>query len=705
MYLENSKVFFGFSKNGSLIKIINKETNNVFIDKEDARSIELLIDKKTSDIWESRPYSLEAVRIDLSKINADIQKNTLDNGEELVITQIVTIDGINGDVKVSQRVLLEKDASLIKCNYEFVNNLEKGVLVSASILVDGLFEKAFKDEKDGSQIRSDIAFNYMMVGDNDMLTEKKLVSGYPIPCSVQFFTIYNQTDSFYFGYHDKLSTYKQFSFEKVGNVGMVVWPFISKGGTFVVDPVYMGCFNGDWHEGGDYYYDWLVEKSGKMRKYSNLAKNFKGMACFQAGSYPDIYHLKYVKDAPQKTVLAPADVRSRCINTDNVGTNITTFCEAGEYAMKNSYLDTSLFMGWHRGGFDTYYPDYEILDELGGKEGLRQCFEDMHNKGLKALIYTNIHLADTTGKWFNVVEENGKKKGENSAVLKGNGEFFYERYPHTTPNKYVAMCPKDINWQTKIIEVIEGVRALGADGAFFDQVMTNPAFLCYNKNHGHKTPATAFEEGYQEMLTKINEAYAKYGDDFEFCCEGIGDAYMNQIDIMGMLWFRKWGDARAPHLKPQVLRYCIPGIVLGMQSYGEIGDNLYAYAFCMFAPPMTYPYIYDLTRRWVKLNEKYPEIYLRGRFLDNLGITNLPENVRLGVCIADDKKSAMIHIFNANMNKTQFNIKIDKTKWKKNLINDKFKVVNAENGKKIKGKDGVYSFVMDGKGKLALLVK
>ncbi len=723
MLLENRKVSFEFNEFGTLVKLTNKRTGHYVTDKQGAKGVSLLVDKNTDDIWESRPYSEGAVNIDLSAITATLEKCVAEDGEELTVTHKAEIEGVGGTVDVVQKIVLETNADLLKWSIRFVNNLDAGVVVSATVLVDGfvdhdyalfwplqdgnLMEGALKSIANGSQIKHDVRYNYSaQFSENDSLSESRFSCTYPIPCSVQFLTLHNNEECFYFGYHDKMSTYKQFIFEKAGKAGMVVWPFIAKGESFYVDPLYVGCLEGDWHEGADVYYDWLVNESGKVRKMSPLAQKFKGMACFQAVSFPgEHYHLKYVEDAPAKTILAPSDVKSRCINTDCVGTNITTFEQAGQFAYENSGIDTTLFMGWHRGGFDVFYPDYEILDCLGGKEGLKKCIDDMHAKGLKALFYTNIHLADTTGKWYNIVDENGRLRGENSAVWKGNGDLYHERYAHTTNHLYTAMCPKDPEWQKQIVKVIESVRELGADGAFFDQVMTSPAYLCYNKAHGHRTPATAFEDGYQELLTKINDTYKKYGDDFVFSCEGIGDCYMNQIDIMGMLWFRKWGNAKAPYMRPEVLRYCIPAPVLGMQSYGEIGDNLYAYGFCMFAPPMTYPYIFDLTKRWVALCDKYPEVYHHGRFLEHLGVSGLPENTEYGVCISANKKSCMIHIFNSNMFAKDFDITINKAKWKDNLISDDFAVINAETGDRIDCREGICKFSLQGKGKIALLIR
>jgi hypothetical protein len=274
---------------------------------------------------------------------------------------------------------------------------------------------------------------------------------------------------------------------------------------------------------------------------------------------------------------------------------------------------------------------------------------------MKAIFYVNVHIADMESKWFNKKGYNSDKIGMDCAIKKPNGDVWFERYPGTSRQTFVAQCPITKEWSAAAVRAMRTVMELGADGIYFDELMTMPAMLCYDRSHGHKTPATAFNEGYRKFFTKVYKMIKKYRpNDFICGCEGVGDAYDDYIDIMCMHWWRKWGNPKFSYARPEILRYMMGRPMLGMQANGECGDNLAGYAFSIFSPLLEHPYVYPTAKRYHALFDKYPEIYRDGKFFDTVGITGLSsDTVRYGVMRSSDKKSAIIHLYNRAFHKIE----------------------------------------------------
>jgi hypothetical protein len=304
-----------------------------------------------------------------------------------------------------------------------------------------------------------------------------------------------------------------------------------------------------------------------------------------------------------------------------------------------------MLIGWMYNGHDTYYPEYNAIPDLGGDKALVAAIDQAHAAGASVTAYVN-------GRLNNIETETYKKFGKRWAVLGmaprlGVGTIdFYEL--HEDWNKqwerakrgegwYSVMCPSAKGWQDFIVgQVLHVVRDYHFDGVFLDQPGSYYAELCYNKTHGHTTPATAWGPGYLEIFRRIRAEARKINPEFTIYTEGMNDAYGEFLDYhtdKNPLW-----EPMRTHPEMETFvemwRYTVPAYVTSNgpngYTYPPSRDATYGdyYRFVMgirgigrsggrgAANPARDAVVSKIERLWTKGGE----FLFYGRFMDNVGL-------------------------------------------------------------------------------------
>jgi hypothetical protein len=202
------------------------------------------------------------------------------------------------------------------------------------------------------------------------------------------------------------------------------------------------------------------------------------------------------------------------------------------------------------------------------------------------------------------------------------------------------MCRKDAAFQDILLEAVERLVSAGIDGLWFDQVMEMPAYLCFDSSHGHLTPATASAEGYREIFSKIDDIFAKYNKtDYLLFAEGTTDAWIEYIDICGLMWGRLLYQA---NMSPNLTKYTIPAKFLGLSGYGT--DIPHAYAFLFGSPLVDAASVTD--QKIIEVYKQNPSIYFRGRYLDMKGLQLSHSGIKGSIILSDDLKAIGVQLFN-----------------------------------------------------------
>ena len=718
MILENKHMIMEFSDfDGQLLGVTNPKSGRRYFDATGNMGYVFKVDTGTSDLWESRPNNPTTIDVCSVGNEATIKLSSGKGGQTLTIRQSLKALDF-GYIDFKQEIFLPDGSADAQFNISFENKTS-GVVVSVRMLpIEGvigdeaslfwpmrygcLYRRVFEDRQQG---RHD-CFNRNPLDqfeDVRNASPERRIDPYPCPMFLQCYALDYGTECLYWGIHDKEVAYKEFVVERERRIFVNEYPFCEPGKSYSFAPVFLAVKEGDWHACADYYRSFLINESGLMRQRRPAGENIHAMSCIKVSSYPDIHYLRYSNDVDYPTEIAVCDFKTRDANFDTMGIGrLNSLPNVSKYAHDNSGTTLTCFIGWSRFGLDKNYPDYELIDELGGKEALKRGLAEIHKNGEKAIFYVNVHIADANGNWSRKLHKSGVSNCDYSAIVRADGTQICESYD-TSTSRFIAMCPMADVWQDAVVEAMRKTRECGGDGIYFDQLSEMTVALCYNRNHGHSTPATAYREGYKKMMGKIYAMLKEYGDDYVCSCEGGADAYMAYVDIFGLNWRRRYDSSERPTMKPEIIRYALPTYLLGMHGFGEAGDNLGARAFELNQPPLTCPSTYGITKRYTDLCAKYPSIYNEGRFMDDIGLSAPPEGVKMSITVSGDNDCAAVHLYNRYIDPAKFELSVDAEKL--GITAKEVEIYDAETDKKLTVKAGKVKLALKPKEKKALYLK
>ena len=644
--MENANIRISLDEYGQITGLVSMRTGRNYLSGIPC-GFNMTVNISTDDIWES--HHGEEISLSSSGVPAEIRivNNTV------IADQVFSLE--NGTICVTRMITIETDDPLCTLRMRIKNDCASSVVTK----VDWLSVKGLMDADDSMQLlwpdkEGELYPDFLASG-------KHVSASYPSLISMQYVALGNSEESLYYGVHDPDRQFKDFDVDgRYGTLKSTLYPFAASGQTVELPPVVLGLVEGDWHSAANVYRAFLLE-NGFAKPYGKMASGFCGVASCNLCRYPQKYLSGYTANSARQGGMQEYSAK----NLDSYGTPLT------------------IFMGWHEKGFDSMYPDYQFMDAYGGEEAFAQGVEQVHEVGGKALIYINLHIADTASNWY-------KEHGESCAIRTAYGSVLHESYG--TGLDYVAMCPSASAWQNAIVAAVERTRKNGVDGYWFDQLMEMPGNLCYNREHGHTTPATAYAEGYDTLFERINALTAE--KDCIYACEGTCDAYLRYIDCCGLMWARQFGSS--PQSAPKITRYTLPTLFFGLPTSGAPAgtQRQYSYAWIM-GDGMLCRDNNPICKRYAALAARYPQLYATGRYMDTFGLEPMPDGIMAGVLRArEDIKHWAIQLFNTNAEETTFAIKVNATT-----------VCDAESGQLLKLTEEGWQVVIDSNCAISLMVE
>lgn len=626
--MKNDQIMLRFDQHGCLVQLTDPRTGHDWLAASDC-GYAITVNLASGDIWAAQT---EEQILRQQDVEQTVSIDRTADGQTMHVHGEHPVN--DGWILVDQYITLQNDGAMATWTMEIDNRTANATVLAASpVQLDGL--------QDGSQPLNLLWPDkegklYTAVLTEESNAGSTLTASYPSPMSMQYLLLYNDAESLYFGVHDTAREYKDFSFE-ARNGGAAVrclqWPFVGAGAQKRLAPVHIGLLGGGWYEGADYYRAYLME-NGFFKKHAEIARTFTGIAACNLMRYESRREVPYTSSSA--AIKDMADISAD--NQKTYGTPLT------------------IFMGWHEKGFDSRYPDYQFLEEYGGEAAFRQGVEAVHAAGGKVIPYLNLHIAETRSDWYRAVNDQGISNGDACAIRTRFGSVLHESYG--TGLDYVAMCPMAADWRQAIVAATERLRRNGADGLWMDQMMEMPGNLCYNRSHGHSTPATAYAEGYDAMMAQMDAVMREYGEDFFYCCEGTCDAYIGDVDFCGLMWARLPGlDATTAQ---QITRYSMPAKFFGLPTAGTgIGTQAQYKDAWVQADGMLCRDRNALIERFSKLANRYPDIFFDGRYLDRKGMTGLPDGVSGAICVGAGRDRAAIQLFNGSGQAVSFSLGLD----------------------------------------------
>lgn len=447
---------------------------------------------------------------------------------------------------------------------------------------------------------------------------------YPAQASMQWLDYGTEKEGLYLASYDKSVAFTGIQFEKMitadpveGSQALgaffVKYPFIKPGEKWESPEFVLALHQGDWHVGADKYRSWAYSWMQKC-KIPDWVREANGFVLHtlkqQDGRVFDDY-----KDLPR--ILKEA---------------------------KKFGVDLLYTLGWWKGGMDGDFPHYDAWDD----NSLQQNIAKVHKEKGRIILYENCRIMNIRLKEYEEYGKNWAVKDMHNVEVREHWEWSTQ-YPYSfrgygEPSMYgetfVIPCPSIKDWHQMLRKyAMKIAETYNADGIEMDQIGLASSLLCFDPEHPHKTPASAFGPGILEMIKTIKESTRRINPEFAILCEGIVDVYAQYTDLHYQL-----RGARFPAENfPELFRYTFPEVLLFLGSGVEEYDWLRR-AFVLGMPfdvhygsthsaPYRdlnkYPNYIKHLRKLTQFRQSVKNYMIYGRFIDNVGIKSLDPNVEV----------------------------------------------------------------------------
>ena len=634
--------------NGSINQIKNVKTGTDYIENSEGGNFALDVDLSTSD-----PFKTDRLAANIKTITSRSFKPviTYELKKDLNICLAYDVAVASyGFIHVNMNILLEEESNELVVNYEIDNQLSCDSVVTRFI---GLIVSGLKDKNMNllyPLLEGKIYENAVYRAKSGDLSLRR---EYPAQMSMQLLELYNDEEALYYYMKDSSREYKTINFGDFSNsfdkelesnddivsMSITEYPYISSGAKKTTFDVVLGISDNSWYGGGDSYRDFLIE-AGMARNYNDYVKYWKGTITTTIANYDDGMISSYLG------INNPADILA---------------------ASDKFNVDTLMVMGWHQGGFDSKYPDYDFYEgeNFSGKEGFKQMIDKAHENGDYVIPYLNGVMVCENANFANAIGDEAnhknielctvKKVGFSSEVSNYMDYTYVSTYyniSHSGLNFYQA-CPKSKIFQDQFLGIVEKLVECGVNGLWLDQLLEYPSHLCYDPSHGHTNPATASGEGYTELLTKMENIFIEHGvTDYLFFAEGVTDAYMAWMDVAGLNWNRNLYQS---NMYPHISEYILPTKQLGIAGSGTLSKH--AYAFLFASPLIDGNNMKD--KQITDLYQANKDIYYEGRYLHLRGMEVNNDNILASLIQSSDGKSLGIQLYNNSALSESFKLKIN----------------------------------------------
>lgn len=312
------------------------------------------------------------------------------------------------------------------------------------------------------------------------------------------------------------------------------YPFAKKGETICPSPVVVSMFKGDWRGGSDIY-----SKFARSSYFSPVTprKWVMGMTGWQRiilrHQYGEIF-FKYA-DLPR------------------------LYLEGKQYG-----LDTLLVFGWWKGRFDNGYPHYEIDEELGGEQALKDAIAEVQRLGGHVILYNNGILIDKNTDFYRLHKNDVPKIDIDGNEYIMNYKFenngtYLRNYGYKS---FVEACQATEEWYETLEKNGKQKLSFSPDSIFYDQI-GGVSRLCFNEKHKHGGRPDDELHFRRENLDRLR---AILGDEQAIGTECINDSVCGKVDyIHGCDFGNSYRATKSAPTKnhfPQMFRRTFPEIIM-----------------------------------------------------------------------------------------------------------------------------------------------
>ena len=454
---------------------------------------------------------------------------------------------------------------------------------------------------------------------------------YPWPGSMAWMTLANGREGIYLAAYDDsfLSSELQAGPNpdqgKEPTLGFVKFPMIRPGETWTSKPYVVSCYSGSWHRAADKYRQWTTSWRRPTEK-PQWVRNITGM-------FLVILKQQY------------GDVMWR----------YDELPELYAEAQRNGMNLLALF-GWTEGGHDNQYPEYQPGAKMGGADALRRGIQQVQGAGGYVSCYVQGRLLDAEGAYFKSPE------GQQVAARNLWGSPYFEQYNKYSHSSLLRLYslklqaianPIHPQWRETLLKKALQVAQHRPNGILFDQIGGMWAYPAFDSPSGVK-PTLAFPEGQQKLLETLRRGLREQYPEFGLLTEHVTDVYSQYVDF---LHGAGEGFAPEPGSFPAMCRYVLPDVVVTSRNpMPRIDARRVNFALAYgFIPELEVRYRDDVQiirdgqeaekadylRGITQFRLRYPELLLRGRYMDALGLEATNPAVTITSFASDNRRAVV----------------------------------------------------------------
>ena len=615
VFLANDDLQVEIGENGVIKGITTSDSREVL--RGDCLQAKIYYSTSKS-MWEARSWKVKQAKtgkVEKTKNSVTVEYSDFENVKAVVRTQIC----------------LSKDNIYF---YTTLENKDSGTIVAVEApYFTGL--KVLENDSLRLPDRNGVKIDYPFTTNN---TSEERSMRYPVNMSFQMMTYGNDEASVAIRCEDKEMSYKELQFGGENNAFSIrQYPFAERGDKCSLPATVLKCAQEDWHAASIDYAKWWSSFAEKPVWVDNL-KDFPTTTATESA------HWNTISGAESASI----DELVAATQEDN----------------RAGYDATQVQAWWNptgsEGSYDyvenTKWPEYEYSSKMADKYGLAEFAERVQQTGIQVGLFQNARLSSEDSRYC---KDEWKVKPSLSEKYATTETWFGKTH-------YV-MCPT-----TEYFEVLYNRQAefawAGINFMQLDQIGAAPSFLCFGKNHGHSSPATAWKEGYLDgYLKNMSGLSEQYG--IWYWTEGVWEGASQYVQVSHRA--KMYGSEEPSEDCPEYYEFTFPG-------YRLWGD-----AWSGGVPVWNYAPGSD----GVKILKGNSDFYLDSIYRDTYGLSNNCNDARC-VWNYNQKLNEVIILGQGNTSGNQLTatIKLDKAMIG-NASLDSYTTVGYSNGVIVKEND------------------
>ncbi len=288
--------------------------------------------------------------------------------------------------------------------------------------------------------------------------------------------------------------------------------------------------------------------------------------------------------------------------------------------------------GWHPGGHDNAYPDYEVDPAMGGWEGLERNIKSVQDNGGRMMIYLQAVQMSSNSRYF---AEHGEATMQRDPYGDPLADTFSWPGPSTllplsSQHKLYNACLACPEWQQVMLQKTQYALDLGADCVYLDRLAGYPGYLCYDESHPHTRPGESYADRVKLGLA-CRELAQQKNPEVAMASEYINDAGLQPFDFTIPFGF---GVHFGGKNFGEMFRYTFPEYIITTQYLNGPEYERLRFALVMgfrffFAVKWQHEPISSLPAEFrvyakslIDLLQANADPFLTGKFVDTEGISN-----------------------------------------------------------------------------------